>query len=244
MENKDEKKTLGKKLEELIGGKGFYIVLSICLAVIGVSAYVLVAGSGYYVAESESDPVLSLPEETYVIAEPPTEEILLPEAAAELPFDEETALGEVGNWSGEPLEPAAEAQFVWPVDGIITEEYSIAALSYSEKFGDWRAHSAVELAAPAGTQVMSASAGVVESVENTALSGVTVTVAHAGGIRTVYGNLQELPAVTVGDNVMTGEIIGAVGSTAVGETREDPHLIFSMTVDGQAVDPAEYLPLR
>lgn len=240
----EEKKTLGKKLEELIGGKGFYIVLSICLAVIGVSAYVLIAGSGYYVDENENGPVLSKPEETYVIAAPPEEEIPLPEAAAELPFDTDEDVNEVGNWNEEQAETAAAAQFVWPVDGVITEGYSVSALSYSKKFGDWRIHGALDIAAPAGTQVVSACAGIVESVETTALGGVTVTVEHAGGIKTVYANLQELPTVTAGDNVMTGEIIGAVGTTAAGEVKEDPHLLFSMTVDGQNADPMEYLPPR
>ena len=43
---------------------------------------------------------------------------------------------------------------------------------------------------------------------------------------------------------MQGETIGAVGVTAAGETKENPHLLFKMTLDGQSVDPKEYLPAK
>ena len=37
----------GKKLEGFFTGKGFYIVLFLCAAVIGVSAWMMAAGDGY-----------------------------------------------------------------------------------------------------------------------------------------------------------------------------------------------------
>lgn len=46
----------------------------------------------------------------------------------------------------------------------------------------------------------------------------------------------------VGDSVTTGQIIGAVGQTAVAETDKPSHLHFEMMEDGENVDPANYLP--
>ena len=40
---------------------------------------------------------------------------------------------------------------------------------------------------------------------------------------------------------LSGEIIGAVGTTAAAETAQGPHLHFGVTLDGEAVDPQEFL---
>ena len=42
----EEKKTFGQKLEKFFTGRGFYIVLFLCIAVIGVSAWVLLFTDG------------------------------------------------------------------------------------------------------------------------------------------------------------------------------------------------------
>ena len=44
-----------------------------------------------------------------------------------------------------------------------------------------------------------------------------------------------------GDTVTAGQVIGAVGTTAAAESAQGPHLHFSVTKDGDAVDPEEYL---
>ena len=41
----DSKKSFGKKLEHFIEGRGFYIVLVLCAAIIGVSAWSLLSGT-------------------------------------------------------------------------------------------------------------------------------------------------------------------------------------------------------
>ena len=74
--------------------------------------------------------------------------------------------------------------------------------------------------------------------------GMTVVIEHAGGLRSIYSNLAATPTVCTGDDIMTGEVIGAVGATAPGENREDPHLCFKMTLDGQSVNPMDYLPAK
>ena len=73
------------------------------------------------------------------------------------------------------------------------------------------------------------------------MMGTTVVIDHDGGYQTTYANLQATPTVQEGDTVSAGEIIGAVGTTAAAETAQGPHLHFGVTLDGEAVDPQEFL---
>ena len=59
---------------------------------------------------------------------------------------------------------------------------------------------------------------------------------------TTYASLQEEVRVEVGDTVSSGQEIGAVGNTTLTESALGAHLHFAVSKDGEAVDPAEYLP--
>ena len=247
----DDKKSFGEKLEAFFAGKGFYIVLFLCVAVIGVSAYYLFTGgrsdveempeaNSVYEEYSEpfnDDPELVVPPEIEpeVVQEPEPEDATLENA---------TATEETGTWTEQQAETAVTAQYIWPMQGDIDLPYSVTALIYNKKMGDWRTHDGVDISAPLGTQVLAASAGQVEKVYTDDIGGMTVIIEHAGGLKTVYSNLAAVPTVYEGDSVMTGEVIGAVGATASGETKDNPHLCFKMTLDGQSVDPSDYLPPR
>lgn len=245
-----DKKSFGEILEAFFGGKGFYIVLSLCVAVIGISAYFLFTGNKTDVEDLSQansgieqaieplneDPEMAVPPE--LIEEPESEE------AADESLSNATDTEETGSWTEQQAETAVTAQYIWPLEGEIELPYSVTALIYNKKLGDWRTHDGVDIAAPLGTQVLAACTGQVESVKMDDLGGMTVVIQHAGGLRSVYSNLAAMPTVYEGDNIMTGEVIGAVGITAAGETKDNPHLCFKMTLDGQSVNPSDYLPPR
>lgn len=247
-----DKKSFGEKLEAFFAGKGFYIVLFLCVAVIGVSAYFLFTGNKTNVDElsgtnsgiqeviqhENDDPELAEPPE--LTEDPVVESSATPDGSLEKATDTE----ETGTWTEQQAETAVTAQYIWPLEGQIEMPYSVAALIYNKKLGDWRTHDGVDIAAPIGTQVLSVCAGQVESVKTDDMGGMTVVIQHAGGLRSVYSNLASVPTVYEGDNVNTGEVIGAVGTTAPGETKDNPHLCFKMTLDGQSVNPSDYLPPR
>ena len=79
------------------------------------------------------------------------------------------------------------------------------------------------------------------SVEDDALMGTTVVIGHEGGYQTTYSNLQPQTNVAEGDTVSAGQIIGAVGDTAAAEAAQEPHLHFSVTQEGEPVDPNAFL---
>ena len=89
--------------------------------------------------------------------------------------------------------------------------------------------------------MVSACAGTVETVYEDPLMGTTVTIRHQDGYVTTYANLQTDPPVTEGEQVAAGQTVGVVGTTAVAEAAQGPHLHFAVTRDGEPVDPEAFL---
>ena len=260
----EKKKGFGESLEAFFAGKGFYIVLFLCVAVIGVSAWAMLTGKGTDVEDSAGnfdmtlsaeetyiptgntayDEVAETEDETHTTAkETRTEEVTLPEVPVPTPesdAEEESSVDTaVTVW-----EPVQEEQtfFIWPVVGETENGYSMTALQYDRTMRDWRTHDGVDIAAALGEQVKAACAGTVTQVYDDEMFGCTVVIEHAGGLVSRYSNLQEIPTVAPGDVVVTGQVIGAVGETAICESGEVVHLHFSMSQDGKSVDPTSYMP--
>jgi murein DD-endopeptidase MepM/ murein hydrolase activator NlpD len=114
-------------------------------------------------------------------------------------------------------------------------------LLYNPTLEDWRTHDGVDIAAAEGSSVLAASAGTVVAVDDDVLMGTTVVIEHSGGYHTLYANLQSPPLVKAGDAVSAGQLIGTVGTSAAAESAQGPHLHFSVTLDGEPVDPASFL---
>ena len=238
-----EKKGFGDQLEAFFEGKGFYIVLFLCAAVIGVSAWTLVAGTdvetrindieaaGIVVTPGAAASAAPIPSAT-----PRPEPVQTP-APETTPVDAAEG-GSAEVWNEEP----ASDLFVWPVNGEIVTPYSVNSLVYDATMEDWRAHSGIDISAPIGTYVLAVSAGEVKSVESDPMYGTTVVIEHSGGVESVYSGLASQPTVYPGDSVSAGTVIGAVGDTAVCESALGAHLLFAMTENGENTDPAGYLP--
>jgi murein DD-endopeptidase MepM/ murein hydrolase activator NlpD len=97
-----------------------------------------------------------------------------------------------------------------------------------------RFHSGVDYAAPRGTRVGAAAAGVVTYAGLLPGGwGIVVTVAHGADVRTMYAHLSAA-RVHVGARVEAGETVGLVGATG---HATGPHLHFEVRVRGAAVDP-------
>lgn len=245
----------GKKLEGFFNGKGFYIVLFLCAAVIGVSAWVMAAGNETMADEKNIGSVRmeNRRVETIIVPSAQTEPVLQeqPEETAPIVSDEglnktqdSAATEEDASkvWrEGDTVEVAAPL-YAWPVTGEVSRSHDTSNLSYDNTMKDWRTHSGIDILAPAGTAVTAAHSGSVESVTNDELMGTTVTVSHGDGGRTVYANLDPTVSVSVGDWVEPGTPIGAVGSTAICEVSQEEHLHFAITVNGEGVNPLNYLP--
>ena len=249
---KDKKKPFFERAEQFFAGKGFYIVLFLCVTVIGVSAWSLLTGGGTAqradeigVAAANLDPVGVVNEDAVPAVRVTPQPTPVPTAAptpastpAPTPAPAETPA---------PIQtpaPAAEVRdyYIWPTAGPIENGYSMAVLTFNRTMQDWRTHDGVDIATELGAQVKALTNGKVTEVYDDDLFGTTVVIRHDGGLTSQYSNLAASPTVAAGDSVSVGQVIGAVGDTALAEAGEVCHLHFSMTKDGVSVDPGDYLP--
>lgn len=128
-----------------------------------------------------------------------------------------------------------------PLSGETVAVFSLDQLTYDATLGDWRTHDGVDIQAAAGTEVTATAAGTVKAVTDDGRMGPTVVIDHGDGYVTTYASLQMDPPVLAGDHVEAGAVIGTVGNTSLTEAALGAHLHFSVSKDGQAVDPSEYL---
>lgn len=98
-----------------------------------------------------------------------------------------------------------------------------------------RFHRGVDLAAPAGTQVLSRTEGKVVFSGRQGSYGNTVVIENQEGVRTRYAHLQEV-AVRTGEEVSRKQVIGKVGSTG---RATGPHLHLEMEKDGRLLHPLQ-----
>ena len=166
-------------------------------------------------------------------------EIAPPETRAEAPAE---PAAEECEKSTETSAPAAGAVYTWPVLGEIERPYTVGALAYDVTMRDWRTHGGVDIACDEGARVVAARGGQVVSIVQDGLYGTVLTIDHGDGMSSVYANLAPETAVREGEWVDPGVAIGSVGSSALCEVAQRPHLHFELRQSGACVDPAVFLP--
>ena len=130
--------------------------------------------------------------------------------------------------------------FIAPVNGEIIKDFANETLVYSKTLEEWTVHNGIDIKADKTTVVLSSAAGVIESIKNDPRYGLTVTIAHEEGFKTIYSNLLTAEFVSVGQTIEQGRTIGTVGESASFEIAEEAHLHFEMLKDGVYVNPTLY----
>jgi murein DD-endopeptidase MepM/ murein hydrolase activator NlpD len=132
--------------------------------------------------------------------------------------------------AGQPQAPKppvviGTGSLAWPVNGSISQYFHSG-------------HLALDVAAPYGSTVMAADAGVVTWAgwRNNG-GGYVVAIDHGNGMRTVYNHLGSI-WVSPGQAVSRGQGIAGVGCTGI---CTGPHVHFEVVVGGVAVNPLRYL---
>jgi hypothetical protein len=123
----------------------------------------------------------------------------------------------------------------WPVNGRFTSGYGYRRSPFNKilKF-----HSGIDISAPRGTKIRSASSGVVSRAAYTGGYGKLVVVDHGYGVQSAYAHNAQI-FVKTDQVVQQGQVIGTVGTTG---HSTGPHLHFEVMVDGRKVNPMAYLP--
>ena len=238
-----------RAVERLATGRGFYIVLALCITAVGMA--------GYYLLDSVTAP-LNIPEPMpeQSAPQPAGQEALIPpvqtpvrpvQKPVEVTLPDEPEPEPAPKAEEKPAQPVRPAQsvptvFTWPVKGEILRNFSVETLSPDPTMGDWRTHAGVDVAARLGARVLCMTEGTVAEVWEDAALGTCIRVEHGGKLESVYANLAPQPTVKVGDTMEIGAILGAVGDTAQAEIGMPPHLHLEVFRDGNSMDPLELLP--
>ena len=120
---------------------------------------------------------------------------------------------------------------VTPIEGRITSRYG--ARSSIRK----STHTGLDISAVKGTDIKVVTDGTVISAEYSGSYGYLVKVDHGNGVETWYAHTSKM-YVKKGDTVKAGDVIAAVGSTG---NSTGPHLHLEIRVNGEHVDPQDYL---
>ena len=107
-----------------------------------------------------------------------------------------------------------------------------AGARYEETSG----HSGIDFAAPEGTEVLAAAEGCVRKTGFDEADGNYVVIDHDFGFQTRYSHLASV-AVSEGDAVSVGTVIGTVGNTGMST---GAHLHLELLLDEEPTDPYLY----
>ncbi len=204
------------------GAKGYYIALILCAAAIGISGYLYYRNTDTKVPTAQQSPTDQGQNDIPAAVTDPTTDTTVPT---------------------DPPAPVSIST-VSPLSGETIGEYAMDCLSYNPTTRDWRTHDGVDIAATAGTDVCSAADGTVYTVYEDETFGKTVVIRHEGGYITTYSSLDPKAEIAVGRAVRKGEVIGTVSNNALMETALGDHLHFSVSHNGDSVDPAEFLKMK
>lgn len=136
--------------------------------------------------------------------------------------------GDASNGSG------AKINMIWPVQGCSTYISS----PYGPRWGT--IHRGIDITGGNiyGKNVVAVASGKVILALNTSTGyGRYVIVDHGNGVATLYAHCSQLK-VSVGQKVSQGQTIALVGSTG---NSTGPHLHFEVRINGEKVNPANYL---
>jgi septal ring factor EnvC (AmiA/AmiB activator) len=126
-----------------------------------------------------------------------------------------------------PLRPF-RGDLEWPVAGTV-----------ARRFGRGAAANGMEIVAPEGAEARAVHDGVVAFAGSFSGFGNLVILDHGSQTFSLYGDMLDL-AVKKGDRVDQGRRLGTVGPTSSGGSG----LYFELRVDGQPVDPLQWLRKR
>ena len=117
-----------------------------------------------------------------------------------------------------------------PVAGRITSSFGFRM---HPLLGYLKMHKGLDIGAPYGSPIFAALDGVVQGAGRAGGYGNFVKLVHGGGLASGYGHMSRI-AVTRGQHVRQGQVIGYVGSTGLST---GPHLHWEVWRNGQTINP-------
>ena len=127
-----------------------------------------------------------------------------------------------------------DAAFRLPAPGRVSGNFGLRRIINGQPRNP---HAGIDIAAPVGTPVRAAGAGVVLETADFFFNGNAIYVDHGQGLVTLYCHLDRIE-VRPGEHVVAGQRIGLTGNTG---RSSGPHLHWTVLANGAAVDPRLFL---
>ncbi len=234
------------KTAKFFAGKGFYLVLALCIMAVGAAAWS--AFSTISTIEenftslnsdfSSQEDLGTLSSVTEQVAKPVSDvEDTRPDSSSAPSSSEDKAESEPKSDSS--TEQKQKVYFTMPLKGNVGKTFSDSALQYSETYGDMRLHLGVDILASKGETVVSAAAGTVTKIADDGTWGRMVVIDHGKGIVVYYCGLENL-TVSEGEKVSAGTKMGVVGTVPC-ECEDESHIHITVTKDGEYISPLDLL---
>lgn len=145
-----------------------------------------------------------------------------------------TTLGMQRNLSTADWMRASAMPTLWPVEGQVTGSFGERIDPFN---GEGAFHTGVDISAEVGEPVIAPADGEVAFADFMGGYGRAVLLEHGNGVSTRYGHLSGF-AVTAGQHVHRGDVVGYVGSSG---RSTGPHLHYEVRIGNTPVNPYKYL---
>ncbi len=252
---KDSKQGFWQKAAEFAAGKGFYMILFLCAAAIGVSGYLLF----FTEPENTTDTPLQMNDldlpgsqkETTPQTTPEQETPVENHVTVEMPpkqqeTKKETKAAEQPKTVSAPATvPAAKKvvaeTFIAPCKGEIQRPYSGVELVQDPTMGDWRVHIGADYACDEGEKIMAIGDGTVKEIFYDELAGYCMTIDHGNSVTSTLRGLMKNATVKKGDTVKMGQVVAGAGNTMICESKQPCHIHLEVTKNGKTIDPQELI---
>jgi len=119
-------------------------------------------------------------------------------------------------------------------------EYNMSNTVYFKTLDQYKYNPALIISSETGNQVLASAKGIVEEISVNEETGTTLKLNLGNNYALIYGQLKEV-AVSEGDVVEQGQLLGYVSEPTKYYCEEGSNLYFQMQKDGKPVDPFLYL---
>ncbi len=128
--------------------------------------------------------------------------------------------------------------YKYPIGETVAKGYT-EELVFNATMGDYRSHTAVDFKGSEGEEVYAINDGIVLTVYNDGMCGMTVEIDHGGTLVAKYSGL-DVVNVSKGDSVMIGSTIGTLGKVPF-ESADGCHLHLETRFEGKCVNPLDIM---
>lgn len=133
-----------------------------------------------------------------------------------------------------------DSMLAWPAAGTVLMDYNMNSTVYFETLNQYKYNPALIISSAVGNQVVASAKGIVESIGVNEETGTTLKLNLGNNYSLIYGQLKEV-AVSEGDVVEQGQLLGYVSEPTKYYCEEGSNLYFQMQKEGKPVDPFLYL---